>query len=90
MILLVLAWFSTHIMTVYLVEDVRLRWKTLRDYYVREIRKKKQPSGSTTRAVAPWELQQSMSFLNDFVKHRKLISGAVLNSAFFSLDPWSI
>ena len=44
MILLVLAWFSTHIMTVCLVEDVRLRWRTLKDRYVREIRKKKQPS----------------------------------------------
>ena len=41
MILLVLARFSTHIMTVCLVEDVRLRWRTLRDCYVREIRKKK-------------------------------------------------
>ena len=74
MILLVLAWFSTHNMTVCLAEDVRLRWRTLRDRYVREIREKKQPSGSATRAVPPWELQQSMSFL---VKHRKLVSGAI-------------
>ena len=40
---------------------------------MREIRKKKQPSGSATKAIPPWELQQSMSSLNDFVKHRKLV-----------------
>ena len=56
----------------------------LRDRYVRETRKKKQPSGSATRAVPPWELQQSMSVLNDFVKYRKLVSGAIINSRLFA------
>ena len=85
-----LAWFSTHIMTVCLAEDVKPRWRTLRKCYVRETRKKKKLSGSATRAVSPWELQQSTSFLNYFVKHKKLVSGIIVNNVFFSLDPWPI
>ena len=56
MILLMLyrySMFSTHIMTVCLVEDVRQRWRALRDRFVREIREKKQPSGSATKAIPP-------------------------------------
>ena len=68
----------------YLVEDVRQRWKALRDRYVRETRKQKQPSGSATKSIPPWELVQSMRFLNDFVKHRKLVSLLLLLLLLFS------
>ena len=47
-------------MAVCLVEDVRQRWRV-------------QPSGSATKAIPQWEVQQSLSFLDDFVKHRKLV-----------------
>ena len=75
---------SSSILYNYLVEDVRQRWKALRYRYVREAQKQKQPSGSATKTIPPWELLQSMTFLNDFVKHRKLVSLLLLYLLLFS------
>ena len=54
-----------------LVKDVQLRWRALRDRYVREVRKKKKPTGSAAKTTPSWELLEHMTFLRDFVKHRK-------------------
>ena len=57
MILLVLVWFSTHIMTVCLAADVRLRWRTLRDRYVRK---------NTEKEGTVWHLLAKLFRLGNF------------------------
>ena len=47
------------------------RWKTLRDKFVRELKKLKPRSGDAgPPAVSSWPLFQVMSFLTDTVKHK--------------------
>ena len=36
--------------------------------------KAKATLGQCPKSIPPWELVQSTTFLNDFVKHRKLVS----------------
>ena len=54
------------------VEDCSKRWKSLRDYFVRELRKKKTlPSGKAGPEYKPnWPLYDLLLFLTDTVKHR--------------------
>ena len=37
-----------------IVEDVQQRWKVLRDRFVRELKKKKKPTGSAAKATPDW------------------------------------
>ena len=55
------------------MEELRPRWKQLRDMYVRELRKTKDKrSGDVGPAyVSCWPHYQSMGFLHAAVKHRK-------------------
>ena len=54
------------------MEDVQQRWKVLRDRFVRELIKKKKPTGSAAKTSPVWELFEHM-FLKDFVKHRRYV-----------------
>ena len=51
--------------------DVQQRWKVLRDRFVRELKKKKKPTGSAANNSSTWDLLEHMMFLKDFVKHRR-------------------
>ena len=55
----------------FVVEDVQKRWKTLREHFVRETKKKKKPTGSAAKTTPQWALYDHLLFLKDFVKHRK-------------------
>lgn len=47
------------------------RWKSLRDHFVRELRKKKKPSGEAgPEYKSGWPLYEPLLFLTDTVKHR--------------------
>ena len=39
--------------------------------FVREIKKKKKPSGSAAKSTVSWKLLEHMMFLQDFIRHRK-------------------
>ena len=55
-----------------LVEVVQRRWKTLRERYAKELKKRKKPTGTgADEVVKDWEYLQLMSFLKDFIKQRK-------------------
>lgn len=53
-------------------EDCKKRWKTLRDKFVREIKKvKKRKSGEEGPLyVSCWPHFQAMMFVSDTIKHR--------------------
>lgn len=53
------------------VDECQRRWKTLRERFVKELKKKNKPTGSGATVCAPWELFGHMEFIKDFVKHRK-------------------
>ena len=53
------------------VEDCQRRWKTLRERFVKETKRRKTKSGQGTTVCVPWELFGHMEFLREFVKHRK-------------------
>ena len=55
------------------MEDVQQRWKVLRDRFVRELKKKKKPTGSAAKTTPDWELLEHMMFIRDFIKHRRYI-----------------
>ena len=54
-------------------EEVRRRWKNLRDHIVREFKKtKKKPTGSKGPPyVSRWPYFECMTFLMDSVRHRE-------------------
>ena len=48
------------------------RWKILRDHFVRELRRKKKPSGEAgPEFKSSWHLFDLLTFLTDTVKHRQ-------------------
>jgi hypothetical protein len=48
--------------------------KTLRERYVKELKKKKTRSGDgATISCVPWGLMGHIEFLRDFVKHRRQV-----------------
>lgn len=58
------------------IEDVQKRWKTLREHFVRETKKKKKPTGSAAKTTPQWALYDHLLFLKDFVKHRNTVGNA--------------
>ena len=52
----------------YAVEDCQKRWKTLRERYVKEMKKRR---GKVE--MEPWELLGHMEFIGEFVKHRRQV-----------------
>ena len=55
------------------IEDCQRKWKTLRDHFVRELKKvKNKKSGSAGPCYVPcWPLFDQMMFLKYSVKHRQ-------------------
>ena len=55
------------------VELVQRRWKTLRERYAKEHKKKKEKSGDSADSVSTkeWEHYHSMNFLKKIIKHKK-------------------
>ena len=61
-----------HLIDTNSVEDCQKRWKTLRERFVKEMKRKKTKSGKgAVISCHPWELLNQMEFLREFVKHRK-------------------
>jgi len=53
------------------VEQCSKKWKNMRDHFVREVKKKKKPSGEKGPAfVSRWPYFDMMLFLSDTVRHR--------------------
>ena len=53
------------------VEICMKRWKSIRDHFVREVRKTKKPSGEAgPEFKSSWHLFEVLRFLVDTVKHR--------------------
>ena len=53
------------------IEECIKRWKTLRDHFVRELKKKKKPSGEAgPEFKSSWHLFDLLIFLTDTVRHR--------------------
>ena len=53
------------------VEECMKRWKSIRDHFVRELRKKKTTSGDPgPEYKSSWLLYDLLLFLTDTVKHR--------------------
>ena len=54
------------------MEQCSNKWKSLRDHFVREVKKKKKkPSGGKRPAfVSRWPFFEMLTFLNDTVRHR--------------------
>jgi len=50
---------------------VRKGGKLLRERFVKELKKKKKPSGKEAKVCVPWELFSHMEFIRDYVKHRR-------------------
>ncbi|KAL1488116.1 hypothetical protein ABEB36_015074 [Hypothenemus hampei] len=53
------------------VEECIRRWKTLRDRFSREIKKKDMPSGSAGCSRPEWSLLATLEFLKDSVTSRR-------------------
>ena len=54
------------------VEDCMRRWKTVRDHFVRELRKMKKTSGEADPELkSNWYLFDLLLFLTDTVRHRQ-------------------
>ena len=47
------------------------RWKTLRERFAREAKKKKKKSGDAADTAPMWPYFEQLLFLKDFIKHRK-------------------
>lgn len=54
---------------IHLGTEVRKKWKTLRDRYVRQ--KKKLPSGSGKATKNDWPWATNLSFLGGGIEHRQ-------------------
>ena len=53
------------------VEECMKRWKSIRDHFVWELRKKKKPSGEAgPEFKSSSQLFEILNFLTDIVKHR--------------------
>ena len=55
------------------VDVAQRRWKTLRDKFARELKKKIKKSGDPADSSPTWELLDHPMFLKEFIKHRKYV-----------------
>ena len=53
------------------MELIQKRWKTLRERYAKEQKKKRQTGDGADVVTKEWEYFQLMGFLKEFIKHRK-------------------
>jgi hypothetical protein len=54
--------------------DVKNRWRSLRDKFVREKKRLVLDGEASYRSRDPWPLLDDMSFLWDFINHRKYVN----------------
>jgi len=54
--------------------DVKNRWRCLRDKFVREKKRLLLDGEASYRSRDPWPLLDDMSFLWDFINHRKYVN----------------
>ena len=68
---------SPLVITVYLLEllenEVKKKWKNLRDTFIKELREKKKPSGSARKNRKEWYLFENMKFIMPFCQANKYV-----------------
>lgn len=63
---------TMHILFIlFIVDQCKAKWKTLRERYGKELKKQNPPSGSGASTSSEWAFTQEMSFLKDCVAPRK-------------------
>ncbi|KAL1489086.1 hypothetical protein ABEB36_014031 [Hypothenemus hampei] len=57
--------------------ELKTRWKTLRERYLKELKESQSKSGQSAAEPPSWEWFESMQFLQPFIKPRKSQSSTI-------------